>query len=481
MKKRGFKPSIYTYGIIFSGFLKMTGKTPAMHERIDGIWHQYQSWLSTLKQRPGLAKETTNYVAPYVPYIEIIGQRHNRRLLTAILDGMDREGPFAPDRFVYTTALMQLARFELLEKQNPRAQGSPPVPSGLTSEDLTKRMKEAGLIDSRGLCAIMYGAMNSGDSAQMEIAHQLVQDLIGDLASDAPFENSQLEVNYHLIDHILELHYAMGNYEQVLHIFETSPTDVRTRSHLNHALAALGALAKDEHARRIAKVPRPRNVSHDGDTSPPKARVLPFGQRALVMIEQALLGAYGGHKLDIVPDHRSFHHALNITRHSRDWDSAMTIVKLMTGRNPDDFISPSKAPKAESAKDVSTQIELGPKGLTYLGLLGLESEKTKHMRMALHFFERDAGQIFGRDWLQRRTPEFVADPLYKLARVVQSLLINLMKRPCSNDDRVRYKEMQEAIKMVKQGYKTANVKREQNERMSGRPVGRKIMQERDWR
>ncbi|KAG8895292.1 hypothetical protein FRB99_000661 [Tulasnella sp. 403] len=305
MKRRGFQPNERTYATIFSGYNQLPELTDKQWDRVTGIWNQYQSFLEVAKLQDAHTRSSQSLVSPYVPYFEMLGKRGEYERLMEIFQSMDVDGPFAPDKFVYTTVLLQIGQRRYMSGVNgatSTASDDALIQNAQNTIAIADRMRETSAFDSFALSAILRGLMKGTDEHR-QYGYDLLADVFGATPDNANFlESTTTELDHRLLDLVLELCCTMEKYDLVLDLFSKLKSSNKlksllTRSHMDYVLDSISFLA----ARSI-----PTSSEIDPSTPEPPPTSTKYSNEAMSVLEFMLHEGYGGHSMDILPNRGTY-------------------------------------------------------------------------------------------------------------------------------------------------------------------------------
>lgn len=423
MKRRGFQPTARTYATLFQGYSNLPEITEKQWGRIRELWNQYQELLQRLKEAPSSIPPGEQILAPYTPYIDLLGRMEAFDELLSIMSSLEDHGALAPDKYVYTSLLQQLAR---------RGNGFHDARRASQIAFLADKMSSRGLIDSFALTIIVRGLM-SGTPQHHDKAFGLVTQLIGDLSVQKTFHKPGMPLEHRLLDHILELCVCLKKYNLVLDMFEhikTSPITrhMLTRSHIHHILDSISLLAR---------VPYP--------TMPTLFTEVPvdLSGRALRILEYAIRSAYGGHPLDILPNRATYNRVLVTAWKGEDWTTALRVFEIMTGFDLQHITDPRSNPRAKAPSKSPDKIVLpDAQSISYLART---AKSVTEMKIAVRIFDHFGGA----QALLSAPSKDVNYYRATAASTLQGIVIRLMDEPLRQEERKALKDLLEEIKAAK--------------------------------
>ncbi|KAG8926880.1 hypothetical protein FRC01_008281 [Tulasnella sp. 417] len=475
MKKRGFQPTARTYATIFSGYnqLSETDLTDKQWERVETLWGQYQAYLESLRSQEDQdvafhsSSPHDNILAPYVPFLELLGKRGLHDRIMALFEEIEESGLLAHDKYVYTTFLLQVVQRTTLDGKETFDDLR--IRNAEDTQIIASKMQAAGVIDSFALTAILRGLVK-GTEAHHQFGYDLVAATVGDISKPDGLVNSRvpslLKLEHRLLDLILELCCVMRKYDVAINLFDglkQSPMKrILTRSHVDFAL---DALAYNAAAAEQATPPVPAQSQVDGEPTEtiPPTDLQSYSKRALEVLEYAVIQGYGDHPMEILPNRATYNRVLVTAWRCGDWASAARAVELMTGLDLTQFRQP-RAPswfKQNIAPQKSKDkiIGLDAQSLGYLVRTANKLRDRSAIRVAVRLLDYSGFSTFfstprkGSRRLLQETRTLEGFYQFRLAAAIQESVIVLMDGQLTPEQRADYKALLEQVKEVKERLK----------------------------
>lgn len=473
MKKRGFQPTSRTYATIFSGCNQLSDSelTDKQWERVEGLWEQYQSYLESVRSQEDQdvvlqhSSRHDNILSPYVPFLELLGRRGLHDRIMPLFEEL-AESHLAQDKYVCTTFLLQIAQRTTLGGGEADI-GDVYVQNAEDTQAIASKMQAAGVVDSFALTAILRGLVK-GTEQHHQFGYDLVIATVGDISKPEEMINAKgpasVKLEHRLLDLVLELCCVMRKYEVALNLFDglkQSPAKrILTRSHVDYALDALAyQTAEVEQVPSLATQKSQAN-GEPATESNSSTDLKTFSQRALKILEYAVLRGYGGHPMDILPNRATYNRVLVTAWRCGDWESAARAVELMTGLDLSQFRQ-SRSPSwfrrnITPQKSKDKVISLDAQSMGYLVRTANRLRDNSAIRVAVRLFDycgfgaffplpRKAARRLG-------TSVRTMDGFYqfKLAAAIQESVIILMDTQLTPEQRADYKGLLEEVKEVKE-------------------------------
>ncbi|KAG9000626.1 hypothetical protein FRB94_009583 [Tulasnella sp. JGI-2019a] len=452
MKKRGFVPTGRNYTAILSGYNKLPDLTPKQWERVNKIWEHYNSYLEACRGRNGV--EGSEVLSPHVPYFEMLGRLGEHDRMVSIFESMDPIGPLAPDKFLCTAVLGQIAR-----RRHMDGMQRDDVYAGNASviAKIADRMLQGGMIDSFAMCSILRGLVKGKDE-HLELAWDILSKQVGSMSNPNVLVDSATQIDHFLFDVILELCCATDRHDLAIDLVDRAIKSKKmkttvTRSHIHYALDALSyrAAAYDPKPPSLPDIRSPTPAQSSSTTSPPSPSPSPMhiksSEKALSLLEFTLLEAYSGHPKDILPNISTYHRVFVIAWRTNDWITAIRVFQIMTGLDPAHFSDASFQGTPKSSKSPRTVVDMDAQCLSYLVRIACARDEVPLIKMALRISNHyDMGKMSS--GLKGGGGD-VAFYRYKHAAAMQEAIIRAMKESLSQEERTSYKRLLEVVKMRK--------------------------------
>lgn len=133
MKRRGLKPSLRTFGTMFSGLSRIEPEQWSSHtkqlQNAFSLWTNCEVLLDGIKHRRPTDEEAKQFPLVLASYIKLLGDAGEHRKLFDVYNTLDTSGPMAPDVLVYTALFRALGQRTDL----PTSSTSPLLPTPASS------------------------------------------------------------------------------------------------------------------------------------------------------------------------------------------------------------------------------------------------------------------------------------------------------------------------------------------------------------
>lgn len=323
MKRRGFSPNISTFVTMFKGLSQIDGWScrPKQLANAHALYHYYLDYTRSVKHHdPDNVAQLS--LAPLVIYISILGAAGDIQKMFDVYFAMDKDGPHAPDRFVFTAMLRAIANHQkragVTSVRDTDASDAKHV--WLQIEKTIQKRPDFEL-DSR-LIAATIQALTHGRPADQNLALDIIDHHLGLTrpSHPDPFKLSP-HLNYWTLDAALQVCFATQKFRLCVHfmhlLMDNLDFDRRgvrslvTRSHIHKLLRAHASLAMF--------------------ASPHES------SQAIDALEWCLKNDGIYNIPDLRPDVRTYHLVLMTCFRTGDWEGAIKSFQLMTGIQADSF------------------------------------------------------------------------------------------------------------------------------------------------
>jgi hypothetical protein len=254
-------------------------------------------------------------------YVRILGKAGEYQAIFDVYYSMDKEGPLAPNRLVYT-ALFQAIHAAMSDTIEGRVKVAADARL-LWSQMMKSAKKNADLSPDSYVIAAAITALSGGNSMDHELAFKIIAEYYGLITDKATSESGKLSLSAESLMSILRLCNLSKNYSLCTQFYQ----QVRRRP---EDLGGMGILDRG-HMEEVLKA----------DLS---LREPGLGYHALQtlewMIRQEISGPNGP---KIRPGHLTYLLVMQACWHSADWNSAKRTFDLMTGYHSHDFMDGSVA------------------------------------------------------------------------------------------------------------------------------------------
>lgn len=376
------------------------------------------------------------------------------------------ESHLAQDKYVCTTFLLQIAQRTTLGGREADIEDVY-VQNAEDTQAIASKMQAAGVVDSFALTAILRGLIK-GTEQHHQFGYDLVIATVGDISKPDEMIKAKapgsVRLEHRLLDLILELCCVTRKYDVALNLFDglkqTPAKRILTRSHVDYALDALAYQAAE--VEQAASLPTEKSQKDGEPATETKSStdLKIFSQRALEILEYAVIQGYGTHPMDILPNRATYNRVLVTAWRCGDWESAARAVELMTGLDLSQFRQP-RSPSwfkrnITPQKSTDKVISLDAQSMGYLVRTANRLRDNSAIRVAVRLFDYCSfGAFFplhGKAARRLGTPVRTMDGFYqfKLAAAIQESVIVLMDTQLTPEQRADYKALLEQVKEVKE-------------------------------
>ncbi len=321
MKRRGFKPVLRTFTSLMGAFLRV----PSWEERtkllqnVHKTYDNFLEYIELVKTHDPESPECS--IAPINAYLSILSRAGQQQRMFDVYNALDQSGPLAPTIVTYTVVCGALGHSSMAthgdtpEAQDLRERNA--SDARLVWRQLTKRLGEDDTsvrVDAH-LISSLIPVLALGRPADQVVAFDILREYVGLAKPVETAPKATAERSGALLSDVLWLCNASKKHRLCVHFVQqliTQASPVLDRGHMDHVLAAYGALAAT------------------GSTTE-AARAL---QMLEWMIEQEVTRDRG-HL--IRPGLSTYTLVLVACWRAKDWESTMRTFELMTGYRASDF------------------------------------------------------------------------------------------------------------------------------------------------
>ena len=330
MKRRGFIPTVRTFQTMFSGLSRIENWSTFTKQlnHVKSLYEGYQKLVGSLKTYD--ANDTNLSPNPLASYIRILGKAGEYQAIFDVYYAMDKEGPLAPNRLVYT-ALFQAIHAAI----SGTTEGGVKVAADarlLWSQMMKAAKKNVDVLPDSYTIAAAITALTGGNSMDHGLAFKIIAEYYGLFIDKATSQPGKLPLSAESLIVILRLCNLSKNHALCTQLYQ----QVRRRP---EALGGLGILDRG-HMEEVLKA----------DIA---LREPGLGYHALQtlewMLRQELSGSNGP---KIRPGHSTYLLVMQACWYSADWNCAKRTFDLMTGYHSHDFMdgSVSEAPRLDKRR-----------------------------------------------------------------------------------------------------------------------------------
>lgn len=373
MKRRGFSPNTRTFSTMFNGLSKIEhwATYTKQIENAHTLFEGYQRHVAAVKQDNPGSDELS--VAPIAPYFKVLGDNGLQQKMFDIYYDMDKEGPLAPNQFVYT------AMFRALHTKrsglNTPAQAQNAASAKLLWTQLLKASKRNGgvALDSFVVSEAML-ALARGRAADVELAFGIARDYFGLTARGEPpvTGTPPLALKTESLAAVLVMCTFTKRFEDCIHIFEQvkkrpepiggiSIVDRKHAENVLHAQLGLGGTGVAESALDLVQW----------------------------MLRQEYVGKNGP---KIRPAKSTFDLVLQLCWRDADWRAATRTFDLMTGFHSHDFMDgvASRSPRLDE-RSPGRNITPDAETMSTMLRVALATKNLANMRTAMRLTDHILG------------------------------------------------------------------------------------------
>ncbi|OSD04313.1 hypothetical protein PYCCODRAFT_1476342 [Trametes coccinea BRFM310] len=420
MKRRGFKPTLYTYTTLMAAFMKVESweTRTKLYDSVHKTYQYYLDFVNAVKEHNPTSPQIS--VAPINGYIGVLSRAGDYQRVFDVWNSMDEEGPLAPDAKTYTSLFLTCIRraqsADKEEAQSVRERAA--SDARLVWRHLTKRVERGDNIvpDTIAIDAFIR-CLAMGRPADHIVAFDVLRDYVGLAKPGETAPPPRVELTSNLLQDVLWLCQMAQKPRLCIHfvqqIMETKP-EILDRGHMDHVLNAygtlssMGSITEPERALQTVEWMIEREVAHGGDW-----RIRP----GLSTFTLVLIACWRG----------------------KDWDTAVRTFELMTGYRGEDFTDETVAKARASRKDSTPHFQkrsqgrnITPDAAATASLLrtAFETERPEAMRQCLRIVQRlglarlldDSAQPPEEDGSQRGRGRFAKDRVFYMHKTAQSVV-----------------------------------------------------------
>lgn len=363
MKRRGFVPNIRTYQTVLNGYAKIDNW--ASHSK--QLKNMHAIFQSYMRYRESMNTETIadedDYNAPLTAYFSILGATGLQQKMFDIYYELDKEGPFAPNHFLYSSMFRALSC-----KEGP-SETEKAASAKLLWAQMLKAAKRNNFPVDSFLVSGAVTALAKGRPADQNFAFQLVRDYFGLVSPPAdegtsgliPVERETFASVLILCNTSKRYQAAIDFFNQLLH--RPGGSMIVDRAHIETVFQAYIALSSESTTAARESV-----------------HLLEW------MLRQEITMKGGGSHLR--PVKFTFDLVLRVCWQNADWPSAMRTFDLMSGYHAHDFMdgSVAAAPRLDERSN-NRNIMPDSETLSTILSIALSTKSLAHMRQALRIVD----------------------------------------------------------------------------------------------
>lgn len=330
MKRRGFIPTIRTFQTMFSGLSRIENWSTFTKQlkHAKSLYEGYQKLVGSLKNYD--ANDPDLSPNPLANYIRILGKAGEYQAIFDVYYAMDKEGPLAPNRLVYT-ALFQAIHAAMSDTTEGRVKVAADARL-LWSQMMKHAKKNVEVFPDSYTIAAAITALTGGNSMDHELAFKIIAEYYGLLIDKATSQPGKLPLSAESLIVILRLCNTSKNHALCTQLYH----QVRRRP---ESLGGSGILDRG-HMEEVLKA----------DISLREPGVGYHTLQTLEwMLRQEISGSNGP---KIRPGQSTYLLVMQACWHSTDWSSAKRAFDLMTGYHSHDFMDGSiaEAPRLDERR-----------------------------------------------------------------------------------------------------------------------------------
>lgn len=364
MKRRGFVPNARTYQVLLRGLsaIRDWDLYPKQLENARKIFASYKEHMETLKEQDRNHPDISAH--PYTSFIEILSSAGRYQEMFDVYNGMDQEGPLAPN--AYTFAAMQFAinsrRTHEDGTTGTKAFHQNAADARLIWRQAVKTAERNGWDVDAHVVASTLRALSMGKPTDHLMAFEIVREYAGFAKPGEQPLPPKVKLSPPLLSAILTLCNLAQKYRFCLNILQQlmeRDDPVLDIAHIvlglraNAATAAIGSMDEPAQAYNILLWIRRRNALERIPSRPdPGATRL------------ALVSCWRG----------------------KDWATALKITELMMGYKGEEFVDGKPKPRR---REVDERIHILPDRsiVSLLGRTAVATQDPHAMRQCLRLFE----------------------------------------------------------------------------------------------
>ena len=336
MKRRGFKPSIRTFGSFIGACTLVDSweKQGKLLQNVHNMYQSYREYVDEVKQHNPSSPEYSAF--PAQAYIMILSKAKQWQKMFDVYNSLDDEGPFSPAVSTYTVMLWGLySRGK--ENEDPETPGRRSPSESAASDarfvwrQLIRRIENGAklTIDDRLLCSYM-SVLTLGRPADHIAAFDALRDYAGLAKPGETAPPSTVKLTPFLLSTTLNLCNVVKKPRLCVHFMKHAMTrypDIVQTVHVDHLLSAYGSLAALGSLSEAASALQALEwlLEREATTPPKEAHYV-----------RPRLSTYA---LTLIACWRA-----------KDWASALRVFELMTGYSAADFADKTRVADPQPAK-----------------------------------------------------------------------------------------------------------------------------------
>ena len=320
MKRRGFIPSVRTFQTMFNGLSRIENWSTFTKQlnHVKSLYEGYQQLVSSLRKYD--ANDPDLSPKPLADYIRILGKAGDYQGIFDVYYAMDKEGPLAPNRLVYT-ALFQAIHAAMSDTTEGRVKVAADARL-IWSQMMRSAKKNVDISPDSYTISAAITALSGGNSMDHDLAFKIVGEYYGLVSDKATSQSSKLPLSSESLIAILRLCNLSKNYALCTQFYQ----QVRRRP---EDLGGLSIIDRG-HMEEVLKA----------DIS---LRESGLGYHAVQTLEWMIRQEISGSNPKIRPGHSTYLLVMRACWYSADWDSAKRTFDLTTGYHSHDFMDGSVA------------------------------------------------------------------------------------------------------------------------------------------
>ncbi|KAI0638250.1 hypothetical protein C8Q77DRAFT_1046976 [Trametes polyzona] len=320
MKRRGFKPTLRTFGSVMGAFAKVDSweGRHKVFRSVHKVYEDYLEYVATAKEHNPDSPEISP--GPVSAFITICSKAGDYKTAFDAYNSLDEEGPFSPNIVTYTGMFRMMYRRASARdgesEEDIKIRERCASDARLVWRQMVKRIENGAKIpvDAIVISSVIQ-ALAFGRPADHIAAFDIIRDYVGLAKPGETAPPPKVTLSPPLVQDILWLCNRAQKYRlcvhYIQHLMETNP-DVLDRGHFDHVLTAYGSL------------------SAMGSLTE-AARAL---QKLEWMLEREAIAKDGWR---VHPGLSTYTLVLIACWRAKDWESALRTFELMTGYRGEDF------------------------------------------------------------------------------------------------------------------------------------------------
>ncbi|KAF9534332.1 pentatricopeptide repeat-containing protein [Crepidotus variabilis] len=388
LKRRGFSPTTRTYQTMFNGLSKIEDWTTHTKQlqNASSLYEGYQKHVASVKRHnPDDPNLTSDALAAY---IRILGNAGKYQAAFDVYYAMDKDGPLAPNRFVYT-AMFKATQSALGDTTEGRVKVAQDARL-LWSQMMRAAKRNPELAPDSHVVVSAITALSGGNEMDHQLAFKIVEEYYGLVLDQQVSRPGHFPLAGESLIVILRLCNASKNYLTVPQFYQ----QIRRRAEANGGVSILDRGHMEEILRADLALGEPGMGYHALQT-------LEW------MIRQEIAGPNGP---KIRPSLSTYSLVAQACWQSADSNSIKRAFELMTGYHTHDFMDGSVADEPRKDKrQIGRSFPPNAEFISYMLRTAVASRNRADVRQALRIVSHIgyANILSARGDIQHETKKFV--------------------------------------------------------------------------